>query len=628
VKPKCEPLQFTKPDEATKRRAAEIKEIVAKEFGDEIRRPGEPRFQFIEKFNAVDAKLAAATPTVEEGLASPRFIYSYCAVYGDCLLNSEADPFPDGLLQRLSSYGINGVWLHVVLRDLAPGGKDFPEFGEGCEKRMATLRNLVNRAKKFGIGIYLYMNEPRAMPVDFFKNRPEMAGVREGEFVAMCTSNPAVRQWMSNSLTYVFHEVPDLAGVFTITASENLSNCASHGGWKSCPNCKDRTDSEIIADVNTLIEQAVHKSNPKANVIAWDWGWKGHGDSTEIIKLLSKQTWLMSVSEWALPIERGGVKSTVGEYSISSVGPGPRATSHWKLAQEAGLRAAAKMQLNNTWEFSTVPYLPVMDLVAEHCHNLASAGVQGMLLSWSLGGYPSPNLEIAAKMRANPTPSIDDVLNTLATKRYGPEGAPLARKAWSAFSTAFREYPYSCGLYQSPVQMGPANLLYPEKTGFGATMVGIPYDDLIAWQGIYPPEIFAAQFEKVAKGWWAGIPDLKAAVEKAPANSKAEVQAELRYAQTVAIHCQSVVNQSRFIMARNKLADTEKPLSAEEQKRLRDEIVGILQSEIDLARQEFSIVQQDSCIGFEASNQYVFVPFDLGEKVLNCRWLLEQYKSK
>jgi len=29
----------------------------------------------------------------------------------------------------------------------------------------------------------------------------------------------------------------------------------------------------------------------------------------------------MSVSEWSLPIERGGIKTTVGEYSISAVGP-------------------------------------------------------------------------------------------------------------------------------------------------------------------------------------------------------------------------------------------------------------------------------------------------------------------
>jgi hypothetical protein len=36
------------------------------------------------------------------------------------------------------------------------------------------------------------------------------------------------------------------------------------------------------------------------------------------------------------------------------------------------------------------------------------------------------------------------------------------------------------------------------------------------------------------------------------------------------------------------------------------------------------IQTHDSRIGFEASNQYNYVPVDLGEKVLNCRYLLEK----
>ena len=168
---------------------------------------------------------------------------------------------------------------------------------------------MVERAKKYGIGVYLYMNEPRAMPAAFFKNRPEMAGVREGEFTALCTSHPAVRQWMGDALAYVFRQVPDLAGVYAITASENLTNCASHGDWRSCPHCKARSDADIIAEVVAVIEEGVHRGNPKAKVIVSDWGWRGHGDAPDIIARLPKSVWLMSVSEWDLPIERGGIKT-------------------------------------------------------------------------------------------------------------------------------------------------------------------------------------------------------------------------------------------------------------------------------------------------------------------------------
>ena len=273
----------------------------------------------------------------------------------------------------------------------------------------------------------------------------------------------------------------------------------------------------------------------------------------------------MSVSEWSLALNRGGVRTSVGEYSVSAVGPGPRATRHWKLAQEAGLKTVAKVQLNNSWELSTVPYLPVMDLVAEHCHNLASAGVDGMMLTWSMGGYPSPNLEIAARFRVKGSPrpagagqgvrastvtsaipTIEEVLNSLAAERYGAEGAPLARKAWTAFSTALREYPFHISvLYECPVQVGPANPLYLEKTGYKATMVGIPYDDVTAWRGAYPTEVFATQFEKVAAGWRLGIPALRAAANSPP-ERREEAQTELRFAEAAQVHFQSVANQTRY----------------------------------------------------------------------------------
>ena len=77
----------------------------------------------------------------------------------------------------------------------------------------------------------------------------------------------------------------------------------------------------------------------------------------------------MSVSEWRLPVERGGIKSEVGEYSISAIGPGPRAQRHWQMARERGLETIAKIQAGNTWELSAVPYIPALENVARHGEN-------------------------------------------------------------------------------------------------------------------------------------------------------------------------------------------------------------------------------------------------------------------
>ncbi len=628
LKPKCEPIRYQPPDDTTRQRVAEIRRVVESDFGDAIRQPGEPRFNFVRQLSTPLDSFVPPKPTDDQPV-SLRFVYSYLAVYGDPLLNPRLDPYPDGFLQRLSAVGVNGIWLHVVLRDLAPPTATFPEFGADHERRLANLRVLVERAKKYGVGVYLYMNEPRAMPKDFFKNRPEMAGVQESESLALCTSQPAVRQWMSDSLAYIFREVPDLGGVYAITASENLTNCASHGDWRSCKHCKSRTDTEIIAEVAGAIEEGVHRNAPKANVILSDWGWKGHGDAREIIAKLPKSAWLMSVSEWDLPIERGGIKSKVGEYSISAVGPGPRAPQHWATAAQTGLKTAAEIQFNNTCEIASVPYLPVMDLVAAHLHNLASFKLNGMLIGWTMGGHPSPNFQLARQMNHQPAPNVDSALDALARDRFGPEGAPHARRAWTLASEAFRQYPFHISvIYTSPVQWGSANPLYPVHTGYKATMWGIPYDDLAGWRGPYPPEIFAAQFEKVAQGFALGIAELQQAVEKTPADRRREVEADLRYARAAAITFQSVANQARFVLARVALAKSPNTLSADQRGRLKAEIKRYLESEIVLARQLYAIVQEDSRIGFEPSCQYFYLPLDLVEKVVNCRWLLQNFKNK
>ena len=140
----------------------------------------------------------------------------------------------------------------------------------------------------------------------------------------MCTSVPIVHEFMKESLAYVFREVPDLGGVFNITMVENLTNCYSRAGGKppKCPRCSKRTPEAVIAEVNRTITEGVHAGSAKAKVLIWDWVWKNEW-AEAIINDLPDDVYLMSVSEWDLPIRRGGVDTVAGEYSLSAVGPGP-----------------------------------------------------------------------------------------------------------------------------------------------------------------------------------------------------------------------------------------------------------------------------------------------------------------
>ncbi len=97
------------------------------------------------------------------------------------------------------------------------------------------------------------------MPLPFFEARPERAALRgvggvrvdaaeSAGSARLCVSHPEVRRWLADALASVFSQVPGLGGVFTITASENPTHCASHGRHKDCPRCRDRTAAELIAE--------------------------------------------------------------------------------------------------------------------------------------------------------------------------------------------------------------------------------------------------------------------------------------------------------------------------------------------------------------------------------------------
>jgi hypothetical protein len=536
----------------------------------------------------------------KEGGPKPlRLGYSYYALYGDPLLDPALDPYPDGYLARVAAAGVNAVWLQGLLGRLSrlPWSDD-----SLIERRRSALRDLVTRASRHGVKVFLYLNEPRsqATSAGVFKQQPGWRGVSEGSFTALCTSSSGMRDALREGIADLCRAVPGLGGFFTITASENLTHCWSHGAGKQCPRCQKRGPAEVVAEVNSTIYEGIQAAKGQQRLVAWDWGW-GDDWALETIARLPQGMDLMSVSEWSLPIERGGVKSTVGEYSLSSIGPGPRALRHWEAAKKRGLGVVAKIQCANSWELSAVPYLPVVENTARHAAALQKVGVDSLMLGWTLGGHPSPNLAAIGEIGSGGT------LESLARRLHGETQAPAVVEFWRGCSTAFREFPFHVGtVYSAPLQMGPANPLWPAATGYAAGMVGIPYDDLDAWRSIYPVEVFAAQLEKVAAGFGSAIAKLRGAIPK-PSSALLE---ELTFAEAGAIHFASVANQCRFVAAR----------------RAGDKVAQhhFAEAEAILAVRLHALQSRDSRLGFEASNQYYYIPLDLVEKTINCDWLGQQ----
>ena len=611
VKPTCGSLVFnsaTVQSESARRARRCLAKILDEE---DVRATDseEPRFAFVDT-------LANADPTFSCPVRGPspfdfRMIFSYFAEYGDPLSDPDIASYPEGLLQKLAAQGVTAVWLHTVLSRLAKDER-YPEFGDGCERRLENLRKLVARAATCGIGVYLYLNEPRAQPASFFEARPErklQKGAKHprDELFARCTSDPETLRWMRDSVKKVFSSVPGLKGVFTISMSENMAHCNSHGGKDRCERCEKRSSAEIIAEVNRAIVEGMCAGSPNAEAIVWNWSWP-EADEAEVLATLPKDRCrVMAVSEGRMDICRGGIQSKTHDYSISVVGPGERAKAFWRRARANGLIPLAKVQANTTWELSTVPYLPTMDLVAEHAANLVKEGVKGVLLSWSLGSAPSPNLRVYDVM--DDRADVNATLDRIAEECYGTEAVAAVRRAWTAFSVGFTNFPFSIPtVYYGPQQWGPANPLYEQKTGWTATMVGFPYDDIETWIWPYPPEVWVSLMEKVAEGFCRGCDLWKLAMKTMLDDAKRrEAEREYGLFKTAMLHFASSADQVRFVLCRR----------ANDRNGQR----AVVLRELARAKEELSYVRADSRIGYESTNHYLFIPQDLREKVLLCRQL-------
>lgn len=610
LKPKAEPAIYRALTPAEREHTRRIRDTMQRHFPDLQAPDADEPFGFLKDFESsvrvapVAPVAPAKTPVFPENRKFDlRFLYSYCAVYGDPLINPALDPYPDGLLARLATLGVNAVWLPVIMYTLYPW-KKFGRYSAGYEKRLEALRRLTERAARFEISVITYLNEPRCMPLDFFKEYPELKGIEsKGVGGSLCTSLPEVQDLLRQGAAWLFQQVPRLGGVFTITMSENLTNCFSRGTppkppYNNCPRCAERNPAEAIAEVNRLIAEGVHSVNPKAPVIVWDWAWNDAW-AHEAVDLLPDDVWFMCVSEWGLTTNVGGVKGVVVDYSISNPGPSPRSLSLWEHAQRRGLKTVAKVQVNNSWECSAHPYLPVPDLVEEHLDRLAKAGVKGLMLSWTLGGYPAGNLHL-----------LQHSADELAAQMFGPLGDDV-RLAWRAFSTAFREFPFSCGVaYMAPQNAGPKNILFAEPSGYAATMTGYPNDNLDDWRSIYPEDVFEQQFEKLSVGWKRGLDILTKAAPRVDEPHRAAFDDLERVATAAYCHFRSTYLQIAFVRNRAKTDAAS-----------RARILAILDEELQLAVTLHQIARRDSRIGFEATNHYAYTLQDLREKALNCEAL-------
>ena len=590
-KPECEEVYYTP--------LSDVEKSVTTERASHIK-----KYKKYNRESAFDFFGGCKDIKPDKKYSGKRIVHGYATPCGDVFKADSDEYMPSELLSQYACYGVTGIWVHGLLSALSP--YPFGSVGEEYLEKRKKLKDLISRADKYGIKVYLYLNEPRAIENSVAQNHKEIVGHRGETHTSLCMSTLGAKEYLYRAVKDLCDDVVGLGGIITITMSENHTHC-QYSLRSDCPVCKSLSKEESAVTVNNVIMRALRDSKSNAELIANLWGWSSFsGWSQENVRRgiekLDKDITVLCVSEYDLPIEKGGEKSSVIDYSISNVGPSAASEFMLKTAKETGHKVMAKIQINNSWECSAVPYLPVFDLVYEHLKNLSKVGVNDYMLTWTLGGYPSPILDMVAKYASS---HGDFSLREWYSGQFGAYYEDVMA-ACGHFCKGFTEYPFSLyKIYFGPHTLGLANRQSALPHNLPSTMVCYTFDDYEKWITPYSYDNYISQMDKLLSEWEYGLKIMS----KLPAGECDELKI---CAQAAYIHFYTDKLYTQFAFYkrdRTQYATKLKHCISEELK-LTDKLIKLAEY---------------PAVGFEASNHYFYNDRNLKAKIIELKNLQSTY---
>ena len=386
-------------------------------------------------------------------------------------LADDIDYYPDEFLKRLHNEGVNGIWLSVYFRDLATTSFGPPRKPDAA-KRLAKLKRTVDTCGRHGIKVWILGYEPMAEKPDdvLFKSHPEFMGASFDwtPRVCWCPSQPETLKYLEESTRSIFSQVPKLAGLINISHGEAVTTCLSSipcndVSWTpvTCPRCSRRQPWELHYDTMAAMVKGMRSIDPKAEIISWFY-------EPEIVPI--RREWCYEVPRhipegvtYMYNFESGAIKQQLGSYRVggdywlSFPGPAAPFARLAQTARDAGKPMAAKIQMANSHELATVPYIPAPGLLYRKFKAMRDAGVKSVMLSWFFGNNPGIMNRAAGELAYEDfTDGEDAFLLRLAQGEWGEDSAVMA-DLWKRFSDAYENYPLSNNIqYFGPFAAGVA----------------------------------------------------------------------------------------------------------------------------------------------------------------------------
>ncbi|MBP5639776.1 MAG: hypothetical protein J6X55_09880 [Victivallales bacterium] len=525
-------------------------------------------------------------------------------------LMNDIDYYPEEYLSRLAHEGINGLWLTITFREicdcsLRPACPD-------AARRQAKLRASVERCRRYGIKIFAFCIEPcywsQTLGNPLPKGAEELLGpgwTREqigNDMFSFCPKSDKAQKYLYECTNSLFKAVPHLGGMINVSFGERTTSCLSMMSVREEPNmpCGDKCDltiGEIFRLTNTAMAKGMKDANPDADFISWlyipepsqacDWIYQMPS------KLNGEVALTCNFESGVTRVQLGKVRAG-GDYWLSAVGPGDR---FGRMAQacQGHCDCAAKIQVGNSHEVATIPYVPIPGTLYRKYKKMKQLGVKHVIQCWYFGNYPGLMNEAAGKLAYEDfTHTEDEFLESLAKPAWGKD-YQHAIDAWKLFAEGYSCYPMDIQFqYYGPMHDGPVWKLYLKKSCTSLTRSWQP-DDFPAGDAIgkcmthFTLDELVRQSEQVASQWHKGLIELQKATHD-------NHLLDFTLAEALDIQFTSGYNILKFYLLRSALESA----PAKDAKRLLDAMSDIVKNEIARSRKLAELCQKDPRLGYHS----------------------------
>ncbi|MBO5305642.1 MAG: hypothetical protein J6B12_02655 [Clostridia bacterium] len=508
--------------------------------------------------------------------------------------------YPDNYLSRLAHDGVNGIWIYTHMETLVRTTLQ-PEFAEKSELRQRTLNRIIDKCRKYGIRVFAFFSEPHWKHTN---GHPEVQGntLWNGKRT-FCTSTPEGREFCADAMEKLFRACPRLGGIINLCQGEYITSCASALPVIRCPHCKDKSAGEVLADTMDCFAEGMRRAGATdAECIAWSYGMRVWDipNIRDYVRHMPKDVIELQNFEENGWNEQLGKKRLATDYWISYTGPSEMFDATADEARKNGIKMYAKIQVCNSHEVATVPYVPVPGILFDRYKYMHGAGVSGVMQCWFFGNYPCMMSRAAGELSF-----LEDFsdkyayLRSLAALSWGDERAEEVACVWEMLEDAYKDYPTSIGFsYGGPMHAAPTWILQliPKNLEPSHTWVGnlqTTGDRLAAClRGTHTMEECFTLCHSMQSKWKRGLERMKAIVG---CGEDSESREQLSVVRALSVLFESGTNIVEFYLLRERLGR-----GAENGMEILGRMRELFALEKENSRRLCALCQEDSRLGFHS----------------------------